>query len=300
MDSPRTRKLVPLFLATAMVVVAAGCGDRPDDGGRDRAAPDGTPGAEPIVVAVSVLPLAGLVDRLLPEGTAEVAVLVPPGASPHAFEPGVEQLRELSRARLVLLVGHPALTWERTWLSDALVGASERAVALAAVCPAVPDDPHVWLDPSCLRGMASTAAGALAEALPARRDEIEAALGRLLAAADSADRRAREILDAEGAGTFLVVHPAWGYFARAYGMEQVSILSHGSGDSGAARLADVIERARREGIRTVVVQPQYSAEAARVVAAEIDGGIATLDPLERDPLAMLVETARVLSAASVP
>ncbi len=288
------------FLLPAALCAAAACADGSDGGARTEPGAETGPGEEAVVVAVSVLPLAGIVDRLLPPGAGEVAVLVPPGASPHAFEPGVEQLRELARARLVLLVGHPALTWERTWLADALGGDRDRAVALAADCPSVPDDPHVWLDPSCLRRMAGVTARALAEVLPERRAEVETALDRLLAATDEADGRARGILAAEGAGSFLVVHPAWGYFARAYGMEQVSILSHGSGDSGAARLAAVIERARREGIRTVVVQPQFSAEAARVVAAEIGGTLVTLDPLERDPVAMLEETARVLGAASAP
>jgi len=288
------------LLVPATLCIAAACADRPDDVQRTRSGTEAGGADETVVVAVSVLPLAGIVDRLLPSGAAMIAVLVPPGASPHAFEPGFEQLRELERARLVLLVGHPALTWERTWLADALGADSGRIVALAAACPSVPDDPHVWLDPACLRRMADGAAAALAEAMPGRRAEIEAARDRLLAATDSAERRAGEILASEGAGTFLVVHPAWGYFARAFGMEQVSILSHGSGDSGAARLAAVIERARSEGIRTVVVQPQYSAEAARVVAGEIGGTLATLDPLERDPVEMLVETARVLGAASVP
>jgi zinc transport system substrate-binding protein len=293
------RRSVGLLLP-ALLCLTVACADRPDGVERTRPGQEAGAGDETAVVAVSVLPLAGIVDRLLPADALEIAVLVPPGASPHAFEPGFEQLRELSAARLVLLVGHPALTWERTWLADALGGDSDRIAALAADCPSVPDDPHVWLDPGCLRRMADVAAAALAEAMPGRRAEIETARDGLFAATDSAERRASEILASEGAGTFLVVHPAWGYFARAFGMEQVSILSHGSGDSGAARLAAVIERARREGIRTVVVQPQYSAEAARVVAGEIGGTLSTLDPLERDPVDMLVETARVLGAASVP
>lgn len=296
MSLSRIRRGARVLAATSPFLLPA-CGDAPDRAGRD---PEPAPSGGEVVVAVSVLPLAGLVERLLPPGSAEIAVLVPPGASPHAFEPGVVQLRELSRARRVLLVGHPALTWERTWLADALGDDAGRAVSLARDCPSVPDDPHVWLDPACLRRMARTAAGALAEALPDRRAEVDAALERLVAATDSAERRAEEILAEEGAGAFLVVHPAWGYFARAFGMEQISLLSHGSGDSGAARLASVIERARGEGIRTVVVQPQYSAEAARVVAGEIGGTLVTLDPLERDPVKMLVETARVLGAASAP
>jgi zinc transport system substrate-binding protein len=252
------------------------------------------------VVAVPLLPLAGLVDRLLPGEAADVVVLVPAGSSPHAFEPGVAQLRQLSDARVILLIGHPAFTWERTWLADAVGRQSHRAVPLAGTCPSIADDPHVWLDPECLKIMARAAAAALAAAMPEHGPEIGARLDRLVAATDSAAAEASRALGPGAGRTFLVVHPAWGYFARAFGLEQVSILSHGSGDSGAARLAAVIERARREGIRTVVVQPQYSAEVARVVAEEIGGDVAVLDPLRRDPVSLLVETARVLGRAAAP
>lgn len=298
---PRRSRPGPLFLAA--LLAAAACrpgGDAPADAA-DAPGPEGPDGRP--AVAVSVLPLAGLVDRLVPEGAAEVVVLVPPGSSPHAFEPGVEQLRDLARVRLVVLIGHPAFAWERTWLSDALGPDADRAVSLAESCAAIPDDPHVWLDPECLEIMARGAADALADALPEHAREIGDGLERFVADADSARLEAGRILEAGNGGrgrTFLVLHPAWGYFARGFGLEQLAILSHGSGDSGAARLAAVIDRARREGIRTVVVQPQYSADAARVVAEEIGGEVISLDPLERDPVSLLVSTARGLAGAVAP
>ena len=79
-----------------------------------------------------------------------------------------------------------------------------------------------------------------------------------------------------------------------------AILSHGTGDSGAARLASVIDRARAEGIRTVFVQPQFSMEAARMVAGEIGAVIRSLDPLRRDPLEALRETTDAVLEAMAP
>ena len=107
--------------------------------------------------------------------------------------------------------------------------------------------------------------------------------------------------DAWGASAgCLAQHAAWGYFARAYDLEQIAVISHGSGDGGAARLAEVIDRARAAGIRTVFVQPQFSTEAARMVAREIGAGIRPLDPLRRDPLEALGETAEAVLEATAP
>ena len=261
---------------------------------------DSTHAAELPVVALSVLPIAGIVDRLLPPGAAELRVLVPPGASPHSFEPGMEQLAVIQRADLVLEVGHPAFAWESNWLDGLLAGTGTDRVRLSDGCAWLEDDPHVWLDPICLHTLAERAAAALIDLFPERATEIRDRLEVLQREIASEDESVRASLSDMRGRTFLAQHAAWGYFARTYDLEQIAILTHGTGDGGAARLAEVIDRGRAAGIRTVLVQPQFSMEAARMVAREIGAGIRPLDPLRRDPLAALRETAEAVLEATAP
>jgi len=261
---------------------------------------DSTHAAELPVVALSVLPIAGIVDRLLPPGAAELRVLVPPGASPHSFEPGMEQLAVIQRADLVLEVGHPAFAWESNWLDGLLAGTGTDRVRLSDGCAWLEDDPHVWLDPICLHTLAERAAAALIGLFPERATEIRDRLEVLQREIASEDESVRASLSDMRGRTFLAQHAAWGYFARTYDLEQIAILTHGTGDGGAARLAEVIDRGRAAGIRTVLVQPQFSMEAARMVAREIGAGIRPLDPLRRDPLAALRETAEAVLEATAP
>jgi zinc transport system substrate-binding protein len=204
--------------------------------------------------------------------------------SPHSFEPGIGQLTEIEGAEFVIELGHPAFAWEGTWLDGLLAGTEAPRVRLAEVCDIEEDDPHIWLDPDCLRRMTGRTAAALADLLPEQRHEIETLRAAFEAAIDSVDLTVSESLSDSGRRSFLVQHPAWGYFARAYGLEQLSILSHGSGDRGSVRLARVMEAAKAEGIRTVIVQPQVNHEAARMVAREIAARVEQVDPLARDPL----------------
>jgi zinc transport system substrate-binding protein len=261
---------------------------------------DSTHAAELPVIAMSVLPIAGIVDRLLPPGAAELRVLVPPGASPHSFEPGMEQLAVIQRADLVLEVGHPAFAWESNWLDGLLAGTGTDRVRLSDGCAWLEDDPHVWLDPICLHTLAEHAAAALMGLFPERATEIGDRLEVLQREIASEDESVRASLSDMRVRTFLAQHAAWGYFARTYDLEQIAILTHGSGDGGAARLAEVIDRGRAAGIRTVLVQPQFSMEAARMVAREIGAGIRPLDPLRRDPLEALRETAEAVLEATAP
>ena len=271
--------LILMGLSVPLVLLAA-CGQD-----RDSVRATNVP-----IVAVSVLPIAGVVDRLLPPGAAEVRVLVPAGASPHSFEPGMEQLATVQGAELVLELGHPAFAWESNWLDGLLAGTGAVRIPLSAGCAWLEDDPHVWLDPDCLQIFSVRTAEALVELFPERSTEIGTRLGALQREITAEDESIRELLTDRRGDAFLAQHAAWGYFARAYGLEQIAILSHGTGDSGAARLASAIDQARAAGIRTVFVQPQFSTEAARMVAREIGAGIRPLDPLLRDPLEALRET----------
>lgn len=281
------RLILPALLGSLLV---ASCGDQGD---AERA-------ADVPVVAVSVLPLAGVVDRLLPSGAAELRMLVPPGASPHSFEPGVEQLTVIQRADLVLEVGHPALAWESNWLDGLLAGTAAERIRVSEGCVWLDDDPHVWLDPGCLRTISERAAGALVGVYPEHATEIRDRLDVFRQAIAAEDISIRQSLSGRRGMAFLAQHGAWGYFGRAYDLEQIAILSHGSGDGGAARLASVIDRASAAGIQTVFVQPQFSMDAARMVAREIGAGIRPLDPLRRDPLEALRETAEAVMEATAP
>ena len=129
-------------------------------------------------------PLAGLVDRLAPP-TAEVTVMIPRGASPVTHEPSLSGLRAASEADVYLAVGHPAFTWERTWLAG-LVGAGPTVVISASEgCDLQPDDPHVWLSISCARGLAGRIAETFWSQVPAEEPAIREALEILQAEMDS-------------------------------------------------------------------------------------------------------------------
>ena len=274
------------ILATTLLAVPIACVPEPDGQSEQ---------VEQLpVIAVSVLPLAGIVDQIVPDDAATIEVLVPPGTSPHAFEPGIGQLTVIEGADLVVELGHPAFRWERAWLDGLLASTEAVRIRLAEVCVFEEDDPHIWLDTDCLRSMARKTATAMGELMPERLTEIESRRVAFEEAIGAADRSVSRSLSDAGSRSFLVQHPAWGYFARAHGLEQLSILSHGSGDRGSVRLARVIDAARADGIATVIVQPQVNQEAAQLVADEIGATVREVDPLMRNPLESLEAMAAAL------
>jgi zinc transport system substrate-binding protein len=100
----------------------------------------------------------------------------------------------------------------------------------------------------------------------------------------------------KGGLRFMVFHPSWGYFARAYGIEQVPIEIEGKSPKP-AQLQAIIAQAGALGIQILFVQPQFSTKSAALVASAIGGRVALADPLAKDWMANLGRAADQFLAA---
>ena len=246
------------------------------------------------IVAVSVLPLAYFVEELAGE-SVDIAVLLPPGASPASFEPSMQQVRDLEAASLYVGLGHPGFPFEATWLSK-LVG-DRGDLPMATVLDPDQDGPHAWLDPITAIRITDHVAAALAEALPEEAAVVESRRVDLVARIRSLDAELAKILAPVSGRSFLVFHPAWQSFADRYGLVQIAIEDdHKEPDPFS--LGRVIENARVAGVEVIFVQPQFSDVSAQAIADAIDARVEALDPLARDWDANMRRTAKKIAAAA--
>ena len=81
--------------------------------------------------------------------------------------------------------------------------------------------------------------------------------------------------------SFFVYHPAFGYFAQLYQLEQKAI-ELGGREVTPARMAAVIREARKAQVKVIFVQKQFNPSSARALARAIKGEVAELDPLAPD------------------
>ena len=275
-------------LGTALLsIVLFGCGDSPRSG-----RPEGP------IVLVTVPPQAEMVRRIA-GNLVQVEILVPPGSDPHTFEPTVEQMKAVSKASLYFLVGHPALEFETLWRERlAAEGTGLRFVEGSSGLELIPDDPHIWLSPRAAKTMARNLTVGLEQILPGEEVRLEAGLQRFLGEVDVLDAEIRGILSASPHKSFLVYHGAWGWFARDYGLEQIAI-ERGHSQPGPAHLAELIDRARSEGIDVVFVQPQVGAQQAAAFAKEIGGRVVRVDPLAENWFDNLRSAARAFATSGM-
>lgn len=271
---------------------------------------------QPLDVFVSILPQKYLAEAVGGE-QVRVHVMVGPGRSPATYEPTPRQMAALSEAEIYFRVGVP---FEQLWMNrlkavnpelrfvDTRAGIPLRNIeAHLHEYPGQPGsenggadldhkDPHVWTSAPLLARQGRTMARALEEIDPEGAPIYAARLQALEKRLESLDRELQTMLAPYAGRSFLVFHPSWGYFADRYRLVQLPIELGGKPPS-ARELGQIIDRARAEGIRVVLVQKQFSEATARTVAAAIGGRIVQVDPLAEDVVENLREVGRVIAAA---
>ena len=260
-----------------------------------------------ITVFVSILPQSYFLERIGGD-RVRVEVLVGEGQSPHTYEPTPKQMARLSEARALFLIG---VGFEKGLMKK--IGQSHRSLVIVETQKGVPyrylaghdhrndghghgndragkragtPDPHIWMSPKLVQIQARNIHDALCRLDPAHKQQYATNLKAFLNELDRVDARiARSLAPVRGQKMY-VFHPAFGYFADAYGLVQVPIEIEGK-EPGARQLADLIDRARADGVRVIFVQPQFSGNSASVVAKAIGGTVIPINPLSKEYLANL-------------
>ena len=267
------------------------------------------PPAAPIEVFVSILPQKYFVERVGGKHVA-VSVMVGPGQSPETYEPTPNQLARLAKARVYFGIG---VEFEEVWIrriaaanpsmriSDMRRGIPARGLERSEGTHALPAqpglaDPHVWTSPPLVKILAANIRDTLSELDPAHRAAYDANYEAFAADLDRLDHDIRVLLENVSTRNLMVFHPAWGYFADTYGLNQIPIEAGGK-EPGARALAQVIDIGRRERVKAIFVQAQFSRRAAETIAQAIGARVVVVDPLAEDYMNNLRQVARQFAEA---
>lgn len=281
------RKIASLLAVLGLLVGLVGCGTSETDKVADDI------NDNKLNIVVSILPQADLVKMVGGENV-EVTVMIPPGANPDNFEPSTGDLKMVSKADLFIQVGH--LPFEKAWQDRILSANPDLIVVNSSEGIEVEDeDPHIWLSPKLARIQVDNICQALVKADVENKDFYITNLEKALEKLSAIDRQIEEILADHKGKTFLVYHPAWGYFAQNYGLIEMAIEDHGK-EPSPGEMAEIIKTAQKKGITTIFTSPQHSTRSAEAIARELNAKVVTIDPLPAR-YEDLVETAQAIRAA---
>ncbi len=260
-----------VLLAAAWGGLAAGCSPRD---AADRAGSGG------LTVVVSLPPLKGIVEPLLPEGS-RVEVLIPPGVDEHGYEIPPARLMALTKADLVVYVGLGLEPQVEKMLAEH----PRKGQAVVSFAEAVGEedhaadhddhdhahghghdhdehgddghehhhgvDPHLWLDPVLVKRLAETVAARVADAAEARGlDSSETLAGRrdqLVTRIGEVDAAYREFAARLVPGASIVVtHNAYSRLAARYGLAVVPLSGLSGGEPSPSSIQAAIAAVRAQ------------------------------------------------------
>lgn len=246
-----------------------------------------------LVVGVTILPQVEFVEKLAGK-RVETVLMVPPGASPHTYEPTPRQLEALSRAAVYFSVGS-GVEFELKWMEKlAKINPQMKVVSCAVGIslldmtaedpdgehPAGGKDPHIWLSPGNVKIIVENIAKGLSRADSANEKEYQANREAFLREIDGLDRQIRVALKTDKGKKFIVYHPAWGYFARDYGLEQIPVEAEGK-EPSPAQIKRLIDTAKKDSIKLIFVSPEYSTKSAKLIAHETGGTTIAISPNDK-------------------
>ncbi len=245
-----------------------------------------------IPIFVSVVPQKYFVQQIGKE-RVQVQIMAPPGASPAIYEPRPQQMAALAKTKIYYAIGVP---FEKIWLPKIAAANPKMLVVhtdkglqkipMASHHHHDKDgdyrhgilDPHVWTSPRLVMIQARHIFKALIEIDPANKLVYTAGYEAFIKKLEAIDAEFKSIFSGRKGTEFMVFHPAWGYFAKEYGLKQISIEIEGKKPKPAQLLA-LIEYASKRRIKVIFAQPQFSVKSAWAVAKAIDGQVVFADPL---------------------
>ena len=270
-------------------------------------------------ITVSVAPLAYFA-KAIGGDSVKVRTLLPAGTDPETFQPGMDAMRALNRGGVLAVTGVLPFESEMTekltannadlQLADAgkgielIYGTHMHAHAEHGEAHEAHEagdahehgegepDPHIWGSVKNARIIAGNLHATLCGLYPELRPYFTSRYEELDNQLDSIDRAYAVRLEMHPA--FVIWHPSLSYFARDYGLKQISIEDDGK-EPSPAQLKNLIDTCRKENANVIFIQKEFDMHNALLIAGELGVGVVLINPLNYDWQNEMIHIARSLT-----
>ncbi len=250
---------------------------------------------EKFSVIASIFPVADMVKQV--GGMyVDVTTVIPPGASPHTYEPKPSLLKKISEARVFFMIGAGLELWAGKFVRLSknqlqTVKLSE-GISLIRLSKHHDDDtnisdtesgfanPHIWLDPEIAKLMVNKIISVLCKIDNKHMNYYEKQGSAYLDKLDELHFLISSTVEKFKIRKYVCFHPAWDYFARQYKLESVGVIEAAPGRNPTPRsIKKIVSLIIKHDIRAVFAEPQLNPKVAEVIAREAGVKVLFLDPM---------------------
>ncbi len=235
----------------------------------------------------------------------DVTLMVPANADPHTYEPLPNQLTQVSNAKIYVEIGSP-LEFETNYMDKIratnpnmlIVNASQGIQLIPNSAENETDtmDPHDWVDPKNAKIMVNNIYNGLVQVDPADKDYFQKNREQYLHQLDELDRNTTDLLKGKQETDILVYHPAFGYYAKDYNLNQVGAMINDE-EPSPQRIAMMVNVAKQNNITVVYSEPQYDPKFMQSIASQVGAQVLTVNDLDEHYLQNMKNIAIAFSKA---
>lgn len=283
------KEMKTILLLTSCLLLAA-CAGRPSKNQNGE--------EEKPIITVTLEPQRYFTEAIAGDKFTVVS-MVPKGSSPETYDPIPQQLVSLGDSKAYFRIGY--IGFEQTWMDRLMdntphiqVFDTSKGVDLIlnheepghghsnhdGHYHAV--EPHIWNSATNALILAGNTYKALCTLDKANQPYYLARYDSLchrIQQTDSLIRR--QLAEPETAKSFLIYHPALSYFARDYGLHQISIEEEGK-EPSPGHLKELIDLCKAEDVRVIFVQPEFDKRNAETIAQQTGTKVVPINPLSYD------------------
>lgn len=284
------KKFLYILVVVASFIIS-GCGNKSEST------------ADKLTITVSLEPQKYFLDKIVGD-KINVECLLKNGANPENYEPAMNDLMTLQRSVAYVKMGNVGFekvlvdklsqnnktlpVYDSSHEIDYIMGthdcceqhnhSHEHGEDCVEECHHSSADPHTWTSVKNAKKIARNMLNVVLKVDSANADYYNDNYGRLMVSLDSLDDYATKKLASHKGEAFLVWHPSLSYFARDYGLEQITIGQIGK-ELSAKQLQEQIDDARNHNARVFFFQKEFDSQQASVLNSQVGAEMITINPL---------------------
>lgn len=241
------------------------------------------------VITVSIQPQKYFLEKIAGDRW-EVKCLLSNGANPESYDPAMTHLLNLESSKAYFRMGNipfesaiinkvhnnnPALRiYNNSDGIEIISGTHSHGDIKHTDAP----DPHTWTSVKNARIIARNMYEAMTDLDPEHKNTYSKNYRNLIQSLDSLDASLDSILSPCRGKAFVVWHPSLSYFARDYGLRQISLSSEGK-EASVNMMQEAVDSARASGAEVLFFQKEIDSRQAETANEQIGTEMVSINPL---------------------
>jgi len=249
------------------------------------------------IIVVTGNPVYAIVKELAGPRT-DVVRLVPPGASPHTYQPKPSDMYRVQASNALIYISENNDGWavnlpgsrKLIRLFDFLPNEYRLDFSGEFCCldtSKIIDpnsiDPHFWLDPLAVKAILPKLADTLAKIDPNNAQTYYTNAELFAKRLDLLHRQVNDIIHPIKGKTVFLYHPSLLYFLKRYSFKYGGSIEESPGKEPSPQfVVNLTERIKASGTKAIFFEPQLSDRTARLIAESAAVDLYMLDPVGGD------------------